>query len=91
MRAYLGFMHRDGWSFHLLAEDCQTVLTKWRPIESEESLLGMIAKMHCDVAEAENDIRRWNRGSVWVDLSPEQCKFFVFVEADRVVHPVWLD
>jgi len=46
MRTLLNFMHRDGWSFHLLAEDCRTALSEWRPVESEEALLGMIAKMN---------------------------------------------
>jgi hypothetical protein len=76
MRAYICFMHREGWSFHLLAEDCQTTLTKWRPVESEEALLGMIAKMHRDVDEAQRKIRGWSRGSVWVELSAAQCEFF---------------
>jgi hypothetical protein len=67
---------RDGWSFHLLSEDCQTVLTKWRPIESEEALLRMIAKMRGDVDEAKDDMLRWSRGTVSVDLSPAPCEFF---------------
>jgi hypothetical protein len=62
MRALLNFQNRDGWSFHLLAEDCQTVLTKWRPIEPEDALLGMIAKMHGDMAQAKNSISQWGRG-----------------------------
>jgi hypothetical protein len=76
MRAYICFQHNTGWSFHLLSEDCRTPLTKWRPIESEEALLAMIAKMHGDVAEAKNDIHRWSRGTVAVDLSAAQCEFF---------------
>ncbi len=36
MRAYICFMHRDGWSFHLSAEDCQTGLTKWSPIDQRK-------------------------------------------------------
>jgi hypothetical protein len=76
MRALLNFQNRDGWSFHLLAEDCQTVPTKWRPIELEDALLGMIAKMHGDMAQAKNSISQWGRGSIWVRLSPAQCRFF---------------
>jgi hypothetical protein len=75
MRAFICFQKNDGWFFHLLSEDGQKPLTKWRPIESEEVLLAMIAKMHGDLAEAKNDIRRWSRGTVAVDLSPAQCRF----------------
>ena len=40
----------------------------------------MIAKMRGDITEAENSIHRWSRGTVGVDLSPAQCKFFVIVD-----------
>lgn len=80
MRAYICFQQNDGWFFHLLSEDCQQPLTKWRPIKSEETLLAMIAKMRGDITEAENSIHRWSRGTVGVDLSPAQCKFFGIVD-----------
>ena len=32
-------------------------------------LLRIVAKLHGDVVEAENNIRRWGRGSVWIDPS----------------------
>jgi hypothetical protein len=76
MRANICFQYTGGWSFHLLSEDCKTPLTRWRRIESEEALLGMIAKMRGDVAGAKADIRRWSRGGVRVELSPAQCEFF---------------
>jgi hypothetical protein len=76
VRAYICFQYNRGWFFHLLSVDCTTPLTKWRRIESEEALLGMIAKIRGDIAEAKNDIRRWSRGTVSVDLSPAQCEFF---------------
>ena len=80
MRAYICFQQNDGWLFHLLSEDCQKPLTKWRPIESEEALIAIIAKMCSDIIEAENSIHRWARGTVGVDLSPAQCKFFRIVD-----------
>ena len=74
MRALLNYMHRDGWSLHILAEDCKTVLLGYRSVRDQETLLRIIAKLHGDVAEAENNIRRWGRGSIWIDPSPAQCK-----------------
>jgi hypothetical protein len=77
VRVYLFFMLRDGWSFHLTAEDCRTVLTPWRRIAGDkDALLRMIAKLRGSVEDAEHDIRRCNRGGVWVDLSPAQCRYF---------------
>ena len=58
MRALLNFMHRDGWSFHIIAEVCQTVLVGYRNVASKEELLRIIAKLGGSVADAEDDIRR---------------------------------
>lgn len=74
MRALLNFMHRGGWSFHIVAEDCQTVLVGYRNVASQEQLLRIIAKLSGSVEEARQSIERWARGSVWIDPSPAQCK-----------------
>jgi hypothetical protein len=42
--------------FILSSRTAKRPLTAWRPIESEEELLGMIAKMRGDVAEAKDNI-----------------------------------
>ena len=39
MRAPLHFMYRDGWSMHIIAEDCKTVLLGYRNVRDEETLL----------------------------------------------------
>jgi hypothetical protein len=52
MRALMNFMHRDGWSFHIIAEDCKTVLVGYRKVESQETLLRIIAKLGGDIEEA---------------------------------------
>jgi hypothetical protein len=39
MRALMNFMHRDGWPFHIIAEDCKTVLVGYRKVESQETVL----------------------------------------------------
>jgi hypothetical protein len=45
-------------------------------LETNESLLRITAMLNGDVAEAELDIRRWHRGSVELELSPAQSRFF---------------
>ena len=75
MRALMNFMHNRGWSFHIVAEDCKTVLVGYRHVASREVLLRIVAKLGGSVADAETDIRRWNRGSVWIEPSPAQYRF----------------
>jgi hypothetical protein len=74
MRGLMNFMHRDGWSLHILAEDCRTVLVGYRRVQDQETLLRIVAKLHGDVTELKRGIKQWGRGSVWIDPSPEQCK-----------------
>jgi hypothetical protein len=74
MRALMNFMHNRGCSFHIVAEDCKTILVGYRTAPSREALLRIVAKLGGSVADAETDIRRWNRGSVWIELSPAQCQ-----------------
>ena len=70
----MNFQHRGGWSFHIIGEDCRTVLLSYRCVAGRDALSRIVAKLHGDTAQAENDIRRWGRGSVWIDPSPAQCK-----------------
>ncbi len=74
MRALMNFMYRDGWSTHILAADCKTVLVGYRSVRDQETLLRIVAKLGGSVADAETDIRRWNRGSVWIEPSLAQCR-----------------
>jgi len=76
MRALMNFMHRDGWWFHILAEDCKTVLVGYTKAADKGALLRIVAKLGGSVEDAELDIRRWRRGSVWIEVSPPQCEFF---------------
>lgn len=77
MRAYLTFQQRDGWSFHLLMDDLGTPLTGWiRVAGDENTLLGIITRLNGFTEDAKRDIRRWNRGGAWVDLSPAQRRYF---------------
>jgi len=78
MRALMNFMHRDGWSFHIIAEDCktvlvgyrkvesqETVLVGYRKVESQETLLRIIAKLGGDIEEA----RRSSNGAAEASVS----------------------
>jgi hypothetical protein len=76
MRALMNFQENRGWSFHILAADCKTVMVRYRRVRDQDTLLRIIAKLGGSVADAEEDIRRWNRGSVWIDLNDGQRKFF---------------
>jgi hypothetical protein len=74
MRALMNFQERDGWWIHIIAADCRTVLLSFRRVRDQETLLRIVRKLHGDPELAEHDIRRWGRGSVWIDPSPEQRK-----------------
>ena len=70
----MNFMHNRGWSFHVLAEDCKTVLVGYRHVANREALLRIVDRLGGSAADAETDMRRWNRGSVWIEPSPAQCE-----------------
>jgi hypothetical protein len=72
VRALMNFMHREGWHFHILAEETRTVLVSDRRIGQKEALLSIIARLHGDVAEARHVIKRENKGSVWIEISQAQ-------------------
>jgi len=72
--------------FHIIAEDCKTVLLGYRNVRDQEMLLRIVAKLHGDPERAAEDIRRRNRGSVWIDPSPEQCKALEMKEP-RLIEP----
>jgi hypothetical protein len=74
MRVPMNFMHRDGWSFHILATDCKTVLVGYRSVVNKETLLSMVSRMGGNVEVAKQNIRRWGHGSVWINPSPTQCR-----------------
>jgi hypothetical protein len=82
-RALMNFMDRDGWTFHIVGEDCRTLLVGYRKVKDEETLLRIIARLTGDVAEAKSKIDYCSRGSVWIDLSEAQCRFFGIPWKDR--------
>jgi hypothetical protein len=55
----MNFMARDGWTFHILAEDYKTVLVRHRRSRARRAMPRIIAKLGGSVAHAKADIRRW--------------------------------
>jgi hypothetical protein len=86
MRALINFINRGGCSLHIhiLAADSRTILVGHRKVRNTETLLRVVAKLGGDVALAEADIRRSDRGSVWIDLTPAQCEFFGIVSPAKI-------
>jgi hypothetical protein len=74
MRALMNFEERDGWSFHILAEDQRTLLISDCTVGKKENLLSIITRLHGDVAEAKFVVRWENRGNVWIDISEAQIE-----------------
>jgi hypothetical protein len=73
MRVLVNFQHNDVWWAHCIAEDARTPITPFVSVASEESLirlLGNVGATDSDIASVREDIRRWNRGSVFVELVP---------------------
>lgn len=56
-----------------LAEDARTSIGPYVTVAIKETLLRLFRHVGvCDaeIEEAEADIRRWSRGSIWIDLTP---------------------
>jgi hypothetical protein len=65
-------MNRDGWSVHCLAADCRTLVSQWVTVSTEATLLRLLKASGAtptDMEEIERDIRRWGRGSIFLDVS----------------------
>jgi len=76
-RALMNFMHRDGWTISFLAEDAKTPIgRRWIKVKDMEALLKIVTKLRGNEARVRTTIYNWGQGSVWVELSDEQCKYF---------------
>jgi hypothetical protein len=72
VRILVNFMNRDGWSVHCLAPDCQTPISGWVTVRTDETLLRLLkasGATPAEMDEIERDIARWSRGSVFVDVN----------------------
>ncbi len=87
MRILVNFMHRDGWSVHCLAEDARTPISPFVNMEKQSTMLRLLRASGAtdeDIASLEADIRRWNRGSVWINVA-EQGKKLLRLRAEDIV------
>jgi hypothetical protein len=60
----------------LLAEDASTPIGRSITVKDLEALVRIIDKMRGSGAQARTSVYNWGQGSVWVELSPEQCRYF---------------
>jgi hypothetical protein len=42
VRILVNFMNRDGWAVHCLASDCQTLVSQWVTVRTEETMLRLL-------------------------------------------------
>jgi hypothetical protein len=77
-RLLLNFQLYDGWSFHFIDQDCKSsVGSRYFTVNDPTTLRRIVIKLRCeDIADSDHSIRAWARGSVYVRLSDEQCRFF---------------
>jgi hypothetical protein len=62
MRILFNFTRRDGWAVHCLASDCQTLISGWVTVRTEETLLWLLKASFATptaMEEIERDLRRW--------------------------------
>lgn len=74
VRILVNFMHRDGWSVHCLAKDGKTVISPFMEVASESTLLRLLkfcGATDAALEEAQRDIDRWGRGSIWLEVTPK--------------------
>jgi hypothetical protein len=72
MAILVNFMHRDGWSVHCLAADCQTLVSQWVTARTEETLLRLLKASGATTAELdeiERDMKQQGRGSMFIDIN----------------------
>ena len=77
-RLLLNFQLYKGWNFHFVDQDCKTsVGSRHFAVDDLTVLRKIVIKLRCeDIADFDHSIRAWARGSVYVHLSDEQCRFF---------------
>jgi hypothetical protein len=77
MRALLNFVpNRGGYFISFCDATATKAIGRSRVVKDRDVLIRVVEKMHGDIEGAKNSLHWWGQGSTWVDLSPEQCKFF---------------
>jgi len=68
MRALLNFRNRGAWTFHILADDQETLLVPDRSVGKRETLLSILSRLHGDISGAKYQ----DEGSVWIEITEAQ-------------------
>jgi hypothetical protein len=72
VRILVNFMHRDRWSIHCLASDCQTLVSQWVTVRTEETLLRLFkasGATPAEMEEIERDMKQQGRGSTFIEVN----------------------
>lgn len=77
MRVYLTFVPNrgEGYAVSFLHEDAQTPYSRRFMVDNALTLAKIVAKLHGEVAEFQNSLRRWGQGGVTINPSPAQVKW----------------
>jgi hypothetical protein len=73
MRILVNYQHRDSWFVHAISEDTQTPISPILPVRDQATLIRLLRYVGAteeNIEQAHEDIRRWNRGGVWIELAP---------------------
>ena len=74
----MNFQHYKTWTCHFIEADCRTSIgnrTRYFDFASLEDLRAFVHRCHPEGAsleEFDNNVRRWARGSIYVNLTDEQ-------------------
>ena len=74
----MNFDHCRDWVVHFIQSDCRTTIgakTRYFTFSTLDELRAFVIRCHPEGAsleEFDNDVRRWARGSIYVNLSAEQ-------------------
>jgi hypothetical protein len=73
VRIIVCFQLRGNWSVQGILEDARTAISPWVYVTSQPALIKLfryIGATDDEIAQVEDDIRRWSRGSVHITLVP---------------------
>ena len=74
----MNFDHYSDWVVHFIHSDCRTTIgtkTRYFTFATLDELRAFVIRCHPEGAsleEFDNDVRRWARGSIYVNLTAEQ-------------------
>jgi hypothetical protein len=77
-RVLMNFQLMHSWSAHFLEEDCKTPVSDpvrfydFKSLEDLRAMVGRTLDPDYAVKHFDRDVRRWARGSVWLEITEEQ-------------------